>query len=172
MWKKIDRYLREQALNINREKELEMNRRGFIAASLGLLGVLFLGAFPFAARALKPENKPKLPAVRIAGLDELKVGDSRPFQYPHDNEPSLLIRLAENKFRSYQIKCTHLGCPVYWDKATYKMTCPCHNGFFSVEDGSVLAGPPQRALPAVELDLRADGVYAVGLVPVEGHEGV
>jgi arsenite oxidase small subunit len=172
MWKRIDQYLREQALNIRREKELDMNRRGFVAASLGFLGVLFLSSFPFTARALRPEHKETMPAVRIAGLNELKVGESKPFLYPHEKEPALLIRLSDNKYRSYHIKCTHLGCPVYWDNNTGKMTCPCHNGFFNVEDGSVLAGPPQRALPAVKLDFRSDGIYAIGLVPIEGHQGV
>lgn len=172
MWKRIDRYLREQALNINREKELDMNRRGFIGASLGLLGVLFLSSFPFTARAYRTVKERQQPAYKIAGLDELQIGDSMPFQYPHDNEPALLIRLSDNQYRSYHIKCTHLGCPVFWDKNSGKMKCPCHHGFFNVEDGSVLSGPPQRALPAVKLDFRSDGIYAVGLTPIEGHEGV
>lgn len=30
MWKRIDQFLKRQALNIDREQELYMNRRGFI----------------------------------------------------------------------------------------------------------------------------------------------
>lgn len=173
MWKRIDRYLRTQALNIRREQELDLNRRGFIGASLAFLGITFLSSFPFVARALQKEAQGgDIPVLRIAGPDELKVGESKPFQYPHEHEPALLIRLSEREYRSYHIKCTHLGCPVYWDNVSGKMTCPCHNGFFAVEDGAVLAGPPQRPLPSVKLDFRKDGIYAVGMVPIEGHEGV
>lgn len=173
MWKRIDQFLKRQALNIDREQELYMNRRGFIGASLAFLGICFVGSFPFVARATRNgRHEPAAPALRIAGLDELGIGESKPFLYPHDNEPALLIRLSEKEYRSYHIKCTHLGCPVYWDQASGKMTCLCHNGFFNVEDGSVLAGPPQRPLPAVRLDFRKDGIYAVGMKPIEGHEGV
>jgi Rieske Fe-S protein len=35
---------------------------------------------------------------------------------------------------------------VLFDASSKQLGCPCHEGFFSAEDGRVLAGPPKRAL--------------------------
>jgi Rieske Fe-S protein len=39
--------------------------------------------------------------------------------------------------------------------------CPCHEGFFDAYTGNVLAGPPTRPLPVIELVTRNGIVYAV-----------
>jgi arsenite oxidase small subunit len=173
MWRRFEEFLRDITLNVRRERELDLNRRGFIAASMAFLGLAFVGSFPFAVKAFRGESEQqRFSAFKIAGVDELKVGESKPFAYPDENEPALLIRLSKTEYRSYHIKCTHLQCPVYWNESSGKLTCPCHNGFFAVEDGSVLAGPPQRPLPSIELELRKDGIYAVGVKGVSGlHKG-
>ncbi|MCP8969423.1 ubiquinol-cytochrome c reductase iron-sulfur subunit [Ectobacillus ponti] len=161
--KRLDEFLQKAAFNVRRDKEIDLNRRGFIVSSLSLMGVMFASSFPLVARTLHQnlEDPPK--GIKIAGADELKVGDSKPFHYPDEHEPSLLIRISEEEYRAYNIKCTHLQCPVYYDKPSNQMACPCHNGYFSVEDGNVLAGPPQRPLTAVLLEKRNDGIYAMGL---------
>jgi nitrite reductase/ring-hydroxylating ferredoxin subunit len=41
---------------------------------------------------------------------------------------------------------------VYYEKDQNRLECPCHQGFFSIADGSVVQGPPQRALPRVALE--------------------
>jgi arsenite oxidase small subunit len=174
MWSRFEAFLRNITLNVRREQDLDLNRRGFIAASMAFLGLAFVGSFPFAVKAVRggePEHKGFSP-LKIAGVDELQIGESKPFAYPDENEPALLIRLTKTEYRSYHIKCTHLQCPVYWNQSTGKLTCPCHNGFFAVEDGSVLAGPPQRPLPSIDLELRKDGIYAVGVKGTSGlHKG-
>lgn len=164
MWNRLERYLREISFNIRRGRELDLNRRGFIVSSLSAIGLLFLSSFPFAVRASRTTEEEELKkAVKITGAGELQVGDSKVFHYPDEHSPALLIRTSEREYRSYNIKCTHLQCPVFWDKSEGKLLCPCHNGSFSVEDGSVLAGPPPRPLPRVLIDVRQDGIYAVGL---------
>jgi len=35
---------------------------------------------------------------------------------------------------------------VLFDAAKKQLACPCHEGFFSAEDGRPLAGPPKRPL--------------------------
>ncbi|GAX91227.1 ubiquinol-cytochrome c reductase iron-sulfur subunit [Effusibacillus lacus] len=164
MIKRFEKYLRDISLNIRRETELDMNRRGFVAASLGLIAVFFLSSIPFVAQAYRKTVEEKPDRIKIAGPDELRVGDSKTFAYPNPNDPAILVRVSEKEYRSYHIKCTHLQCPIYWDKTSGKLMCPCHNGFFSVEDGSVLAGPPQRSLPSIKLSIKKDGIYAVGVI--------
>jgi Rieske Fe-S protein len=42
-----------------------------------------------------------------------------------------------------------------------KFHCPCHEGFFDAYTGDVLAGPPTRPLPIIELRTSGGIVYAV-----------
>jgi aromatic-L-amino-acid decarboxylase len=41
--------------------------------------------------------------------------------------------------------------------------CPCHEGAFDLETGRPIAGPPQRPLPRVTLEIRDGVVYATGV---------
>jgi menaquinol-cytochrome c reductase iron-sulfur subunit len=55
--------------------------------------------------------------------------------------------------------CTHLGCRVRWIPEKDGFYCPCHNGVFA-KDGSVVSGPPPRALDRFEVKVE-DGVLFV-----------
>ena len=59
--------------------------------------------------------------------------------------------------------CTHLGCPVLYRRESKQIECPCHQGFFSAEDGKVIAGPPPRPLPRVELERKGDELWATAI---------
>lgn len=106
---------------------------------------------------------PLQPAVRVAAIDELPVGGAKTFTYPAGSTPRLLVRTGEHAFVAYDQQCTHLLCPVVPDVPSGRLHCPCHNGWFDLQTGQVLAGPPQRALPRVHVEVRADGVYATGV---------
>ena len=170
-WKRFDEYLRDISLNVRRQRELDLNRRGFIATTFGLIALFFLGSLPFMTVFAKEKVADKVdkrkPPFRIAGNDELQIGESKPYFYPRENDPALLVRLGENYYVSYHIKCTHLQCPVYWEPNQEVLMCPCHNGFFDVKNGAPLAGPPRRPLPMIELDITSDGIFAVGIVDPE-----
>ena len=49
--------------------------------------------------------------------------------------------------------CTHLGCPIAWSGNTSQFHCPCHGGTFS-KDGSLVSGPPPRAMDSLESQIR------------------
>jgi Rieske Fe-S protein len=100
---------------------------------------------------------------KIAGLNEIAVGESRSFMIPGKREPGIMVRLGDDRYVAYGQKCTHLQCPVLWSKEENKLVCPCHNGAFAVEDGHVLYGPPERPLPQLELAIKHDGIYFVGV---------
>ena len=104
------------------------------------------------------------PAQPVALVSEIPVGGSRLFNYPGPNDPCILIRTAENEFAAYSQKCTHLSCAVYYAKEENRLECPCHQGFFSIADGSVLQGPPQRALPRVALESKDGQLVAIRMV--------
>lgn len=167
-WNRFDAYLRDISLNIRRQRELDLNRRGFIASTFGLIALFSLGSLPFVSVLAKEKvDDEEGQALKIAELDELQIGESKPYFYPRDNDPALLVRLGEKEYVSYHIKCTHLQCPVYWDSNEEVLMCPCHNGYFDVKNGAPLAGPPRRALPAIALEFKADGIYAAGVIDPE-----
>jgi len=61
-------------------------------------------------------------------------------------KPVLVLREKNGEFRALSAVCPHLGCIVHWDAAQGRILCPCHAGVFAA-DGSVVSGPPPRALP-------------------------
>jgi Rieske Fe-S protein len=106
---------------------------------------------------------PSYPRVPVAAADELAVGGVKLFTYPTAQDPCILVRTGSDSYVAYSQKCTHLSCAVYYAKEQNRLECPCHQGFFSIADGSVLQGPPQRALPRVALDLAGGQLVAAGM---------
>ena len=115
---------------------------------LGLTSLAFLvGTCLSAARKLAKQFFPTpTAALPVANIDEIPVGGYKLFRYPTEDDPCILLRLAEDRFVAFDQRCTHLSCPVLFDKARNQLACPCHEGFFSAEDGRPLAGPPKRPL--------------------------
>ena len=75
-----------------------------------------------------------------------------------------LARLDDGKLVAFGQKCTHLQCAVTPDVGAGKFVCPCHKGYFDIQTGRPLAGPPRRPLPRITLNVGDDGViYATGV---------
>jgi nitrite reductase/ring-hydroxylating ferredoxin subunit len=60
-------------------------------------------------------------------------------------------------FQGFSTTCTHAGCQVNQVQQG-KILCPCHGGQFSVADGSVVGGPPPKALPAAAVAVQGTNV--------------
>ncbi len=60
-------------------------------------------------------------------------------------------------FKAFSAICTHQGCTV-GDVAGGVIVCPCHGSQFSVEDGSVTAGPAPSPLPEVAITVDGKNV--------------
>jgi nitrite reductase/ring-hydroxylating ferredoxin subunit len=102
-------------------------------------------------------------ARAVASVGELPVGGAKTFNYPEGSTPRLLVRTAERAFVAYDQQCTHLQCPVVPAVKQGKLHCPCHNGWFDLQTGVPIAGPPQRRLPRVLLEVRGQTVYATAV---------
>ena len=111
----------------------------------------------------KRKRGEKLEPKRLGKVDEFPVGAARVFEFHGPGEPCLLVRLEPDRFVAYGQKCTHLGCPVLYRREQKQLQCPCHEGYFAVEDGKVLAGPPPRPLPRIDLERRGDELWATGI---------
>jgi nitrite reductase/ring-hydroxylating ferredoxin subunit len=123
---------------------------------------MLVGNLWILARSMfyRPPSYPRLP---VAAADDLAVGGVKLFTYPTAQDPCILVRTGRDSFVAYSQKCTHLSCAVYYAKEQNRLECPCHQGFFSIADGSVLQGPPQRALPRVALELEGGQLVAAGM---------
>jgi len=113
---------------------------------LGLTSLAFLiGTCAAAARKLaKQFYRREATSFAVAGIHEVPVGGHKLFRYPTENDPCILLRLSEDKFVAFDQRCTHLSCPVLFDAARKQLACPCHEGFFSADDGRPLAGRWRR----------------------------
>jgi len=107
----------------------------------------------------------------VARTDELPVSGFKLFRYPESEQgqPCILIRLEYEKYVALTQSCTHLACPVRFDAARKHLACPCHDAFFSAEDGKVLAGPPRRPLTRFSVEAK-DGQLWVKPMPLTEGE--
>ena len=108
----------------------------------------------------------KTPSYRqqtVARLGEIPVGGVKLFTYPTKDDHCILVRTSENEHVSYSQKCTHLSCAVYYSEEDNRLECPCHKGFFSIADGSVLQGPPSRPLPKIILESHGGELVAIDI---------
>jgi nitrite reductase/ring-hydroxylating ferredoxin subunit len=108
-------------------------------------------------------KRPSYPTIRVASLSEIPVGGVKLLHYPTPQERCILIRLSADSYVAYSQKCTHLSCAVYYAPEQQRLECPCHEGYFSVRDGSVLQGPPPRPLPRVVLEKLGKDLFATGI---------
>lgn len=58
-------------------------------------------------------------------------------------------------YKAFDRTCTHQDCPVKKVEGG-GIACSCHGSRFSIEDGSVLAGPAKRPLPARTVKVNGD----------------
>ena len=101
--------------------------------------------------------------ARIASLADIPVGSAVTFLYPEPTDRCILIRPREDLLVAYSQQCTHLSCAVIPQPEHDRLLCPCHEGAFDLQSGRPIAGPPNRPLTRVMLDVRGDDIYASGI---------
>lgn len=96
----------------------------------------------------------------IVALDAIPVGGSFLFAYPTADDPAILLRPNDDTILGFSQKCTHLGCVVYWAPDAGHLECPCHEGVFDLA-GEPIAGPPERPLGLIEVEVREGTIWAL-----------
>jgi len=114
-------------------------------------------------RSLTATAPQAYPELVVARASELAPGQVRMFSYPGPQDPCILLRRGNGVLAAFSQKCTHLSCAVYYAASRDRLECPCHEGYFSPDDGRVLQGPPPRPLPRIRLSQRGDEILAVGM---------
>lgn len=137
----------------------KQTRRDFLnyVLGFGFLGWLLAVLYPIYSY-LKP---PKAPEVDVSNLKLGKVED-----FPKDsgkifkmgNQPGLLIRLPDGKFRAFDAVCTHLSCTVQYKPDEKIIWCACHNGKYDL-NGKNISGPPPAPLTPYKVSIKSDEVF-------------
>jgi Rieske Fe-S protein len=152
----------------DRGEEAQVTRREFCNFLALTSTALFAGTIGFAAKSVidgkrAPES---FAPQRITGAETLSPGSSLNFRYPTEKDTAILIRADDGHYFAYGQKCTHLACPVYYERQRGQMECPCHEGAFDIRTGRVLYGPPPRPLDQILLETREGGeIWAIGRKP-------
>lgn len=153
-----------EEFSVSKADERYVNRRQLAKfLTLGSLG-MFAGNLWILVRSWFHKAPDFAPSV-IAKAGEIPVGSVKLFEYPKPGEQCIMVRAAEETYVAYSQKCTHLSCAVYYAREHDRLECPCHQGYFSILDGSVLQGPPTRPLPRVVLDRKGDELIAMRMEP-------
>jgi menaquinol-cytochrome c reductase iron-sulfur subunit len=151
-------------------KPEEISRRKFfMKLSLGLAGFsAAIAAIPVISAVLAPLLESKVEKWRTVGsLNDFKVNtttlvtfinaDPEPYAGMTAKSAAWLRRNENNNFIAFAANCTHLGCPVRWEKDAHLFMCPCHGGVYYA-DGTVAAGPPPKPLTKYEVRIYKDEV--------------
>jgi Rieske Fe-S protein len=141
-----------------------VSRRDLVKFMVLTSGALAVGQFWIVLKsALARGEAARFPGMPIASVEELEVGGAKIFSYPEGSTPRLLVRTDASSFVAYDQQCTHLLCPVVPAVEQNRLHCPCHNGWFDLQTGQPVAGPPRRPLPRVTLEVRDGIVFATGV---------
>lgn len=148
---------------IDAAEDRYVERRDFVKFLVLVSGALAVGQLWIGLQSVWRRFAGAAPRVRIAGTGDLAPGKSLAFRYPTEHDPCLLVRTSETEFVAFSQVCTHLSCAVIPRPEENIFLCPCHDGKFNLRTGDVVAGPPRRPLPRIELEIHNANIYAVGV---------
>lgn len=152
-------------LNFPYQRSLDalVTRRDFLRLLVLTSFGLFVGNVAVTAWALTTPSRIN-PRVAVAQVTEVPEGEAINFTYPTSEDPALLVHLPGGGFAAYSQICTHLSCAVYYAAEANRLECPCHEGYFDPRTGLVIAGPPPRPLPRINLEIENGTIFATGVV--------
>ncbi len=166
-----------------------LSRRAFLRFLLAVSTLLTLAPFaPMSQFFFPKRNESSSNRRKIANVKEVAEGSTKVFFYPgeEDVDRSFLVHLPheladrardEGKdefivdgFVALNTVCTHLQCVTGFPEED-QIVCPCHGGYFSLVDGTVIDGPPPRPLPMIKLEIeqKTGDIYAVELIGKIGY---
>jgi Rieske Fe-S protein len=160
---KMDRPAWREEFSIDAPEDAYVLRRQFTKFLVLTSAGMACGNGWIWLRALTAEARPAYPEMVVARASEIAPGAVRMFSYPRPQDPCILLRRPTGELAAFSQKCTHLSCAVYYSAERDRLECPCHDGYFSADNGRVLQGPPPRPLPRIRIEQRGDEVVAIGI---------
>ncbi|MDG6905134.1 MAG: Rieske 2Fe-2S domain-containing protein [Nitrososphaerota archaeon] len=110
-----------------------------------------------ASTTTTTSQSPSIPAgyLFLASLSALSGKTYAYFNHPSYGS-SILINYS-GAWKAFSAVCTHAGCTV--DFTSSQLYCPCHAGYFSPVNGSVVSGPPPAPLPEFGITIINNNLY-------------
>jgi menaquinol-cytochrome c reductase iron-sulfur subunit len=157
---------------MSKPEEINVSRRDFMKTAIlgigGLIGAAI--GLPAVAYVVGPALQQNVSEwIRLGSAGKVELNTPTLFKTTIEKQTGWIN--AQEEFSVYVLTtngqefvvmsnvCTHLGCRVRWIADKDGFYCPCHNGVFA-KDGSVVSGPPPRALDRFEVKVE-DGVLFV-----------
>lgn len=138
--------------------EQDVSRRGFLGWATGLLaglGTLFVGVPLIGTIVTEVEPKSRETFVNVGDVTGLKPEEPAAFPfvdevrdaYIQERVPRMVwvVKQADGAVVAYSPVCPHLGCEFFWEPASRRFVCPCHNSQWDV-NGRILHGPTPRPM--------------------------
>jgi menaquinol-cytochrome c reductase iron-sulfur subunit len=145
-------------MNKTNKDDISIKRSYFLVKlSLGLSALAATAAgIPVISALLAPLlRQPSQTWRDIGDIDHFNIGTTQLVKFENpDPEPwagvtahsaAWVRRESDLTLIAFSVNCTHLGCPVRWEKGAQLFMCPCHGGVY-YKDGSVASGPPPKGL--------------------------
>jgi Rieske Fe-S protein len=89
----------------------------------------------------------------LAATSAIPVGSGKIFTA----QKIVVTQPSADEFKAFSAVCTHMGCIVN-QISNGTIDCPCHGSQFSIKDGSVVAGPAPRPLPAESIKVTGNNI--------------
>ncbi|MBS2966426.1 Rieske (2Fe-2S) protein [Actinocrinis puniceicyclus] len=70
----------------------------------------------------------------------------------------VITQPAAGTYKAFTAVCTHQGCTV-GSVSDNQIVCPCHGSVFSAKDGSVVQGPAQAPLAAMNIKVSGGQIF-------------
>lgn len=104
-----------------------------------------------------PVATPSVPTGELIGTtQDVPVGGCAVFP----DSKIVVTQPEEGEYKAFSAVCTHQGCLVS-SASEGDIPCRCHMSRFSPQDGSVVSGPADASLPAVEITVDGTDIRAV-----------
>ncbi len=152
----------------------DVSRRKFIQTTSASAVLLFAGLNNEGVAA--PSKAKEYKAVKIGNIKDLKTDEAVSFSYPDESSPCVLVKLGNEAIGgvgpgknvvAFSALCTHMGCPVIYNKG--RLVCKCHYSMFDVSrNGQSYQGLASQWI--AQIVLRLDAV--TGNIYAEGIEGL
>lgn len=117
------------------------------AAALGLAACGASGPAEIPEATGKPEPVLKTSDLAVGGQASATAGKTK----------LVLFRPSEKEVLAFSAVCTHAGCEVS-PGSENRFHCPCHESWFKAEDGSVISGPANAALPRFACEIKGEDI--------------
>ncbi|HKQ60338.1 MAG TPA: Rieske 2Fe-2S domain-containing protein [Candidatus Polarisedimenticolaceae bacterium] len=134
-------------------------RRRFLDLLLGGSVASLVGAALYPVlRYLSPPRAPEAASKRVLAGTVSELAKDGWKIFPFGAEAGILIEKAPHDYVALSATCTHLECTVQYERASKRIWCACHNGYYDLT-GRNVAGPPPRPLTPYTVQLVGDEIY-------------